>query len=166
MRAMEAVEEAGRDALQELRQVLGVLRTAEGQESLTPMLGLADIRRVVSDMSEAGLDVSLTTNGVPEALPTSVDLAAYRIVQEALTNVLKHAGPEATAEVRVSGADGMLTIEVVDRGSGDTTLPGSGHGLVGMRERAALLGGTFTAGPRLGGGFRIEARLPLERRLP
>ena len=114
-------------------------------------------------MGSAGLDVSFSSNGVPDSLPARVDLAAYRIVQEALTNVLKHAGPTPEAEVRLSTRDNMLTIEVIDRGSGASTLPGSGQGLVGMRERAALLGGTFEAGPRLGGGFRILARLPMEQ---
>jgi signal transduction histidine kinase len=92
-----------------------------------------------------------------------VDLASYRIVQEALTNVLKHAGPDPQAEVRLSVDDHILTIEVIDRGGGVSTLPGSGQGLVGMRERAMLLGGSFDAGIRPGGGFQIMARLPLER---
>ena len=92
-----------------------------------------------------------------------MSLASYRIVQEALTNVLKHAGPDPGTEVQLHGDDQILTIEVTDRGLGATILPGSGHGLVGMRERAASLGGTFQAGPRAGGGFRILARLPLER---
>ena len=89
---------------------------------------------------------------------------AYRIVQEALTNVLKHAGPTTKAEVRLAHADQMLEIEVTDRGEGVSTLPGAGQGLVGMRERTALLGGTFDAGPRPGGGFAVLARLPLEPR--
>lgn len=163
IRAMEAVEEAGREALQELRQVVGVLRSDEKQEDLAPLHGLAEIPRLVADMRDTGMDVSFSNDGVPDALPAKVDLASYRIVQEALTNVVKHAGPAPQAEVRLSGTDQMLTIEVTDRGSGVSTLPGSGHGLVGMRERASLLGGTFEAGPRLDGGFRIMARLPLER---
>jgi len=163
IRAMESVEEAGREALNELRQVLGVLRADEEPEALGPMLGLADIPALVSEMNGAGMGVSLSSEGAPADLPAGVDLASYRIVQEALTNVLKHAGPDPEPEVRLSTNDQMLTIEVTDRGSGSSTLPGSGHGLVGMRERAALLGGTFEAGPRLGGGFRIMARLPLER---
>lgn len=163
LRAMRAVEEAGREALEELRQVLGVLRADGEHEGVVPMHGLADIPDLVAEMRRAGMDVSLCNDGAPDHLPTRVDLASYRIVQEALTNVLKHAGPDPKAEVRLSGADQMLDIEVTDRGSGVATLPGSGQGLVGMRERAALLGGAFEAGPRPGGGFRIMARLPLER---
>ncbi len=125
------------------------------------MHGLADVPDLVTEMRGAGMDLSLVDDGVPEALPTRVDLAAYRIVQEALTNVLKHAGPDAEAEVRLAARDGILTIEVTDRGSNPSTLPGSGHGLVGMRERTAMLGGGFEAGPRPGGGFRVAARLPL-----
>ena len=164
-RAMEAIEKAGREALNELRQILGVLRPGEARESLVPTHGLADIPGLVAEMGEAGMDVSLSTIGVPHDVPAGVDLAAYRIVQEALTNVLKHAGQDPTAEVRLSTDDRMLNIEVTDHGSGVTILPGSGQGLVGMRERTALLEGTFEAGPRPEGGFRIVARLPLERSL-
>lgn len=163
LRAMAAVEEAGREALDELRQVLGVLRADRDREGLAPTHGLRDIPGLVAEMKSAGMDVSLSADGVPNDLPARVDLASYRIVQEALTNVLKHSGPDARAQVRLSSDDEMLTIEVTDRGSGVSTLPGSGQGLVGMRERAALLGGSFEAGPRPGGGFRIMARLPLER---
>ncbi|MDH3306747.1 MAG: sensor histidine kinase [Acidimicrobiia bacterium] len=163
VRAMEAIEQAGREALDELRQVLGVLRPDGHREALGPMHGLADIPGLVREMNDAGLKVSLSNNVVHDVVPAKVDLATYRIVQEALTNVLKHAGPDPTAEVRLSANDQMLTIEVTDRGSGVSTLPGSGHGLLGMRERAGLLGGTFEAGPRPEGGFRIMARLPLER---
>jgi signal transduction histidine kinase len=165
IRAMEAVEEAGREALVELRQILGVLRPGEDRESLVPMNGLADIPSLVAEMSNAGMDVSLSDDGVPDEVPAGVDLAAYRIVQEALTNVLKHAGPDPKAVVRLSTEDQTLNIEVTDRGSGVSTLPGSGHGLVGMRERTSLLGGTFESGPRPGGGFRIVAHLPLGRSL-
>ena len=164
IRAMEAVEEAGREALTELRQILGVLRADSEEEGLAPMHGLADIPDLVTEMRSAGMDVSLVDDGVPEALSARVDLASYRIVQEALTNVLKHAGPDAEAEVRLAARDGILTIEVTDRGSNPSTLPGSGHGLVGMRERTVMLGGGFEAGPRPGGGFRVAARLPLESR--
>jgi signal transduction histidine kinase len=90
-----------------------------------------------------------------------VDLSAYRILQEALTNAFKHAGPDARAEVRLSTGDQHVTIEVLDNGRGGTILPGSGHGIVGMRERALLLGGSLQVGPRLGGGFQVVARLPV-----
>lgn len=166
VRAMEAVEEEGREALEELRQILGVLRADGDHQDLVPVHGLADIEDLVADMRSAGMDVSLSTQGVPGDVPAQVDLASYRIVQEALTNVVKHGGPDASAEVRVGSVDGDLTIEVIDRGTGASTLPGSGHGLAGMRERTALLGGSFEAGPRSGGGFRVVARLPLVRSTP
>jgi signal transduction histidine kinase len=162
IRAMKDIEEAGREALGELRQVLGVLRSDQQGENLVPVHGLAEIPGLVAEMRATGLDVSLSSDGVPDALPANVGLASYRIVQEALTNVLKHAGPTPEAEVRLSTRDHMLTIEVTDRGSGASSLPGSGQGLMGMRERAALLGGTFEAGPRIGGGFQIMARLPID----
>lgn len=163
VRAMEAVEREGRQALEELRQVLGVLRADENQTDLVPVNGLADIDDLVADMRSAGMDVSLDNEGIPTDLPSQVDLASYRIVQEALTNVVKHGGPNPRAKVRVTSNDRHITIEVSDRGSGVSTVPGSGHGLAGMRERTTLLGGTFAAGPRSGGGFRVIARLPCER---
>ena len=164
IRAMEAVEDAGREALNELRQILGVLRSDEQPDDLVPIHGLAEIPSLVAEMTGAGIDLSYSGDGAPTVLPARVDLAAYRIVQEALTNVLKHAGPDPKAEVRLSANDQMLTIEVTDEGSGVSTLPGAGQGLVGMRERAALLGGTFEAGTRPGGGFRIMAGLPIDQR--
>lgn len=163
IRAMESIEDAGREALEELRQVLGLLRADEERQGRLPVHGLANIPELIADMRTAGMDVSLFNEVEPDRLPTKVDLASYRIVQEGLTNVLKHAGPEPRAEVRLSSTDRMLSIEVTDRGEGDTTLPGAGQGLVGMRERAALLGGTFEAGPRPDGGFRIMAHLPIGR---
>jgi signal transduction histidine kinase len=162
MRAMEAVEAAGRDALSELRQVLGVLRAGGQSEDPVPVHGLADIPGLVAEMRGAGMDVTLSDGGAPDQVPARVDLASYRIVQEALTNALKHAGPDPAVEVRLATEDGMLVVEVADRGSGVSVLPGSGHGLAGMRERANLLGGTFEAGHRPGGGFRIMAHLPFE----
>lgn len=165
IRAMEAVEEAGREALEELRQVLGVLRGDQGRD-LVPVHGLADIPELISDMRSAGMDVRLDTRESPKALPAQVDFASYRIVQEALTNVLKHGGPDAKAEVRLNRTRDTLNIEVTNSGSGVSALPRSGHGLVGMRERANLLGGTFDAGPRPDGSFQILARLPIEQSSP
>jgi signal transduction histidine kinase len=164
MQAMRAVEDAGRQALDELRQILGVLRTETGGQSWAPAHGVAEVPGLVAEMRGAGMDVTLSTDAVPAGLPSGVDLAAYRIVQESLTNVLKHAGPTTQAEVRLAHANRMLEIEVTDRGTGVSTSPGAGQGLVGMRERTALLGGTFEAGPRPGGGFTVLARLPLEPR--
>ncbi len=168
LRAMGAVEEAGRQALDELRHLLGVLRPETDHDGLGPQPGLADLPRLVEQTRGAGLDVSLATDGVPARLPARVDLFAYRIVQEALTNVLKHAGPGARTEVRLGTEPGGIVIEVLDDGRGAAVLPGSdgaaagarGHGIVGMRERALLLGGTLDARPRPGGGFRVAAHLP------
>lgn len=161
LQAMEAVEHAGRQALDELRHLLGVLRPTGDEGSLVPQPGLADVPRLVDQFRAAGLDVSLRMADLPRGLPTRVDLSGYRIVQESLTNVLKHAGPKARTEVRVSAADGAVDIEVSDRGHAAAGLPGSGYGIVGMRERALLLGGSLTAGPQIDGGFRVAAHLPV-----
>ena len=168
LRAMGAVEEAGRQALDELRHLLGVLRPESDLDGLGPQPGLADLPRLVEQTRGAGLDISLAGDGVAGGLPARVDLFAYRIVQEALTNVLKHAGPGARTEVRLGTDRRGIVIEVLDDGRGATVLPGPdpddagarGHGIVGMRERARLLGGTLDAGPRPGGGFSVVAHLP------
>jgi signal transduction histidine kinase len=166
VRAMAAVEEAGRQALGELRDLLGVLRPDSEGDGLGPQPGLADLPRLVDRVREAGLDVSYEASGLPTALPDRVDLFAYRIVQESLTNVLKHAGPGSHAEVRLERDVGGVLVEVLDDGpsAGDDRVEaagGPGHGLVGMRERVLLLGGDFDAGARPGGGFRVSAHLPL-----
>ena len=175
LRAMGAVEQAGRQALDELRHLLGVLRPETDPDGLGPQPGLADLPRLVEQTRGAGLDVSLATNGVVAGLPARVDLFAYRIVQEALTNVLKRAGPGARTEVRLGTDRRGIVIEVLDDGSADKGLESasgrrledsdrpdgrSGHGIVGMRERARLLGGTLDARPRPSGGFSVVARLP------
>jgi signal transduction histidine kinase len=168
LKAMGAVEEAGRQALDELRHLLGVLRPETELDGLGPQPGLADLPRLVEQIRGAGVEVSLATDGVSAELPARVDLFAYRIVQEALTNVLKHAGPGAHTQVRLASSRNRIVIEVLDDGQGITVMPGSvpaqggarGHGIVGMRERALLLGGTLDAGPRPGGGFQVVARLP------
>ncbi|MGW0826113.1 sensor histidine kinase [Streptomyces sp. NPDC002845] len=165
--AMAAVEEAGRQALDELRHLLGVLRPAADRDRLGPQPGLTDLPRLVEQVREAGLDVSVT-DSIRAPLPARVELSAYRIVQEALTNVLKHSGPRTRAEVRLRGDKEGITVEVLDDGRGVApSVPGAaregtgGHGIVGMRERALLLGGTLDAGPCPGGGFRLTARLPV-----
>ncbi|MFD0318971.1 sensor histidine kinase [Streptomyces flavalbus] len=166
--AMAAVEEAGRQALDELRHLLGVLRPDAERDGLGPQPGLADLPRLVAQVREAGLRVSVT-GAPPGPLPARVDLSAYRIVQEALTNVLKHSGPGTHAEIRLDDTGDCLTIEVLDDGHGAAVRSVStaheglpGHGVVGMRERALLLGGGLDAGPRPGGGFRLAARLPVK----
>jgi signal transduction histidine kinase len=159
--AIGAVEQAGRRALDELRHLLGVLRPDAASEELAPQPAVAQIGALVNQLEQTGLDIALVTD-IQSELPARVDLFAYRIVQEALTNVLKHGGVDATADVRLTESDGHIEIEVADTGKGTTTtLPGAGHGIVGMRERAVLLGGSFEAGSRLGGGFRVLAKLPI-----
>ncbi len=161
-KAMTAVEDAGRAALDELRHLLGVLGPRSGDLPRAPAVSLADLPRVAEQMEHAGISVSLDIGEIPDSLPARVDLSAFRIVQESLTNALRHAGPGATARVRVSTDNGELHIEIVDDGLGsDPWVGGSGRGLAGMRERAELLGGRFEAGPTEGGGFRVLATIPL-----
>ncbi|MEU4493733.1 sensor histidine kinase [Streptomyces sp. NPDC023998] len=165
--AMAAVEEAGRQALDELRHLLGVLRPEAERDGLGPQPGLADLPRLVEQVREAGLDVSIT-DGIRAPLPARVELSAYRIVQEALTNVIKHSGPRTHTEVHLRGDKGGITVEVLDNGRGAAvqSMPGAsrgkaaGHGIVGMRERALLLGGSLEAGAGPDGGFRVAAHLP------
>ncbi len=163
--ALEAIEESGRQALAEMRILLGVLRP-EGEEALrTPQPGLARLDGLVEQVVGAGLPVSVAIGGEPRPLPAGVDVSAYRIVQEALTNSLKHAGPRASARVHIDFGVSDLGIEVVDDGRGSASEladgNGAGLGLVGMRERAAMLGGDLRAGPLHGGGYRVRATLPL-----
>jgi len=166
-KALAAIEATSRAALEELRRLLGVLRRrdSEPQGDLTPVPGLADLDSLLAEVAKAGLAVRLRVEGTPSQLPAGVDLSAYRIVQEALTNVVKHAGP-ARAQVVVGYGDQDVTVEVTDdgRGVGASTGDGQamvGHGLIGMRERVAAFGGDLEVGPRPDGGFRVAARLPL-----
>jgi signal transduction histidine kinase len=165
-KALVAIEVTSRGALEELRRLLGVLRQAdEPQGDLAPVPGLADLDGLLAEVGKAGLAVELQVNGTRPPLPAGVDLSAYRIVQEALTNVVKHAGP-AHAQVVVGYRDQEIRVEVTDDGRGAVTSVGdgrvgSGHGLIGMRERVAACGGDLEVGPRPGGGFRVAARLPL-----
>ncbi|RKN36161.1 sensor histidine kinase [Micromonospora musae] len=158
------IEETGRATLRELRRLLDVLRTdAEPDADLAPQPGLAGIETLTEQVREAGLPVTLRVDGDPVVVEEGVALAIYRIVQEALTNALKHAGA-ATAEVRIGYDGAAVVVEVTDDGRGP--VPGSrgvGHGLVGMRERVGLYGGVLQAGARTGGGFRVHARIPVEQ---
>ncbi|MGK5440801.1 sensor histidine kinase [Micromonospora sp. URMC 105] len=161
--AIATIEDTSRVTLREMRRLLDVLRTdAEPAADLTPQPGLAGIEALVEQVREAGLPVTLHVEGTPGPVEEGVSLTVYRIVQEALTNALKHAG-EATAQVRLTVAAGYLTVEVTDTGRGPGPGPDRiGHGLVGMRERVGLYGGTLRTGPRPGGGFRVSARIPME----
>jgi signal transduction histidine kinase len=159
--AFRSIEASGREALVELRRLLGILRTGDEQLAIGPQPGLASLGSLVEQVREAGLPVDLRVEGEQVQLPPGVDLSAYRIVQEALTNTLKHAG-RAHAEVVVRYAVSALELEVVDDGVGaPASVNGSGHGLIGMRERVALYGGVLEAGARNGGGYAVRARLPL-----
>jgi len=162
--ALATIEETSRTALREMRRLLDVLRTdPEPVGELAPQPGLAGLDGLVEQVREAGLAVTLTATGQNGPLEPGVALTVYRIVQEALTNTLKHAGDLAAAEVRLDQGTHWLTLEVFDTGRGPTArTDGIGHGLLGMRERVALYGGTLRVGPRPGGGFRVYARIPLE----
>jgi signal transduction histidine kinase len=157
---LEAIERTGRQALIEMRRLLGMLRVGGEPPAHTPQPTLRELDELVAQVREAGLPVELQVEGEPAALPPGVAVSAYRIVQEALTNVLKHAGP-ARARVVVRYAGRELELEIVDDGRGSIRAGEAGHGLVGMRERVALYGGDFDAGTRNGGGFVVRARLPL-----
>src|SRR6266542_944234 len=160
--ALAAIKQASKEALGELRSVLDVLRQVDEASPRAPTAGLASLDDLVARTAAAGLEVRTRVEGEPRALPAGVDLAAFRIVQEALTNVARHAGP-ASATVRVAYGDDDLTVQVDDdgRGPGGGT-SGGGNGIPGMRERAAALGGRLRAGPRPGGGFQVLASLPLD----
>jgi signal transduction histidine kinase len=165
--ALEKIENSARQALDETSRLLNVLRDPGEEAGLAPQPGIGELDALAASVRAAGLPVNLVIDGDLTALPAVVDVSVYRIVQEALTNVLKHAGP-ARAEATIGCAAGTVTVEVTDNGTGPpgTGSPGGGHGLAGMRERAAVFGGELTAGPRLGGGFAVRARLPVGGDLP
>jgi signal transduction histidine kinase len=164
--ALAAIETTCRSALIEMRRLLGVLRQ-EGQTeaALVPAPGIDDLHALITQASGAGVDVKLKLNGRLSELPSSIDLSAYRIVQEALTNTIRYGGTQA--EVLLDCSDAELTIHVTDRGHATAgsrrapMAPGSGQGLIGMRERVSVFGGELAAGPTPGGGFHVQARLPL-----
>jgi signal transduction histidine kinase len=158
--ALEAISHTSRRTLQEMRRLLGVLRDEEGELLHSPAPGLADLPRLVDDVRGAGVPVELAVEGEQQEVPHAVELSVYRLVQEGLTNVIKHAG-KASASVTVRCLPSTVEVEVIDDGRGAASSNGaSGHGLQGMQERVALWGGTLQAGPRQGGGFRVLAELP------
>jgi len=156
--ALVAIQDTGRQALTDLRRLLGLVRD-EDTMRLAPRPGLQELDALVDEMRKAGVPIEVEIQGTPRDLPAGIDLSAYRILQEALTNVLKHAG-EARARVVVVYAPNAIELEVVDDGRAPSH--GHGHGLVGMRERVTLYGGTLEAGPAEHGGYRVRARLPLD----
>ena len=165
---LASIESTGRHAMTDMERMLGMLRATEvTDQALSSQPGLSAVEGLAASVSHAGLPVEVTVEGPPVELPASVDLSAYRIIQEALTNALKHAGP-AHAGVNIRYGPDCLELEIVDDGQGasgdrgDDHL-GGGRGLIGMKERVSLFGGELDAGPRLEGGFRVHARLPLAR---
>ncbi|WP_328495660.1 sensor histidine kinase [Streptomyces sp. NBC_00414] len=170
-KALEIISGTGRQALAEMRRLLGVLRTGEHQESgeYVPQPDVEQLDELIEQCRTSGLPVDFKIEGTPRPLPSGVELTAYRIVQEALTNTRKHGGPNTGASVRLVYFDDGLGLLVEDDGKGaphelyeEGGVDGQGHGLIGMRERIGMVGGTLDAGPRPGGGFRISALLPLK----
>jgi signal transduction histidine kinase len=169
--ALEKIENSARQALEETSRLLDVLRDPDEVAGVAPQPAIGELDALAASVRAAGLPVNLVIDGNLAALPAVVGVSVYRIVQEALTNVLKHAGP-ARAEVAIGREQDTVTIEVTDDGAGQhgneqhgNGSGGGGHGLAGMRERAAVFGGELTAGPRPGGGFAVRVRLPLGDRL-
>lgn len=167
--ALQAIRLASKNGLRELRAILNVLRQADAAEPTTPAPGLAQLDALVANAVQAGLPTELRVTGEAVELPMPVDLAAYRIIQESLTNSIRHAGP-ATATVSLTFSDAELLIEVADNGQGPPkdaprgaprNMSNGGHGLIGMQERAAAAGGTMRAGSTPGGGYLVSARLPV-----
>ncbi|MFJ6850376.1 sensor histidine kinase [Streptomyces sp. NPDC091271] len=166
--AMLTVEMAGRETLSGLRRMLGALRQADQDEEgqghatapLRPAVGLANVEQLAATTTAAGVRVEVRWQGRRRPLPADIDLAAFRIVQESVTNAVRHSGADS-CQVRLDYRADELAVEVSDRGKGGGTSTDTGYGLIGMRERAALLHGDFTAGPRPGGGFLVAARLPV-----
>ncbi len=156
--ALEAIESTGRSALAELRRLLGVVR-GDGAE-FAPQPGLDGLDELVAQVRSAGLAVAISVEGAPRPLPAGIDLSAYRVVQEALTNTLKHAHA-SRADVALRYGEDTLDVEVRDDGSGNGNGGGSGSGLIGMRERVVAFGGSLSTGPGAGGGFTVSARFPL-----
>ena len=164
--AAATIRQMGREALDEMRRLVGVLAEESGEPALAPQPTMADLESLVERARGAGLEVELTVRGERSELPAGIDLAAYRVVQEALTNTVKHARARRAAVAVTYGRD-ELELCVADDGAGpsgeEAAVPSGGHGLVGMRERVTLYGGELVAGERDGGGFEVRVRFPLEQ---
>lgn len=161
-RTLDTIADVSRAALTEMRALLGVLRTPDGEAELGPQPSIGDIPSLVASARDSGLDVSFVTTGTPRPLPIGAGLALYRIAQEGLTNVLKHAGPVVAAYLQLIWGEDDVRLVVSDDGRGAAARgDGRGGGIEGMRERATVFGGTLAAGPKAGGGFEVRAALPL-----
>ena len=161
--ALGAISSTGRQALAEMRRLLGVLRSDDGPPGVVPLPGIGQLGELLEQTRASGLAVSFTVQGVPGPLPGGLALAAYRIIQESLTNTRKHGGPRASAQVLLRYCEDVLVLQITDDGRGVTVADDAGHGLTGMRERVALYNGTLHAGPLPGGGFQVTATLPFPR---
>lgn len=160
--ALADISRTGRQALAEMRRLLGVLRSNGARSPVSPLPGISQLGDLLAQTRNAGLDVTMTVSGTPRPFPAGIDLAAYRVVQEALTNVRKHAGPAARAAVAVRYGHSELSLEITDDGRGAAAYcDGAGHGLTGMRERVEMYGGTLQVGARPAGGFQVAARIPV-----
>jgi signal transduction histidine kinase len=163
--ALVNIQDAGREALADMRRMLGVLREDGRPVELSPQPSMRDVHQIVQRCNESGVPTELHIDGEPPSRAVGPEMTGYRIVQEALTNVIKHAGRPARAVVRITYRDGLMRVEVIDDGQGASTAAierTTGHGLIGMKERVELYRGTLHAGPRPGGGFRVAATIPLE----
>jgi signal transduction histidine kinase len=159
--ALGAISRTGRQALAEMRRLLGVLRTEDEHATLAPLPDIDQLGELLDATRASGIPVRFTLEGVPQVLPGGAGLAAYRVIQESLTNVRKHAGPEAAATVLLRFCEDGVLVRVTDDGHGSAAASdGEGHGLTGMRERVGLYGGTVQAGPRPAGGYQVTVRLP------
>jgi signal transduction histidine kinase len=158
--ALDSIEETAVQALAEMRRLLGMLRESDDEVALAPQPSLAHLDELVAHIREAGVPVDVHVEGAPRDLAPGVDLSAYRIVQEALTNALKHAGP-TRARVVIRYGEDSIQLEVEDSGKGGATTQDGGHGLAGIRERVELFGGDLESGPRSNGGYAVRATLPL-----
>jgi signal transduction histidine kinase len=159
--ALHSIQGLGREALGEMRRMLGIIRADNGGAPAAPQPRLADIPALIDRTRDSGLSVELVIEGTPSDLAPGIELSAYRIIQEALTNVLKHAA-SASVQVRLGYSEHQLEVQISDDSEGAAaTDDGTGHGLIGMRERVEFFGGDFAAGPRSGGGFGVAARFPI-----
>ncbi|GAA1719368.1 hypothetical protein GCM10009765_79680 [Fodinicola feengrottensis] len=159
--ALDAIVDTGRQSLAEMRRLLDVLQDSPDRSvDWRPQPGTRQLPSLIDRIRDTGMPVDFSVDGVVRALPPTIDVSAYRIAQEALTNVVKHAGPDPCAAVRLRYEDSQILLEVTDHGTGPTEPIEPGHGVRGMRERAALLGGDLEVGPKPDGGYRVWVRLP------
>jgi signal transduction histidine kinase len=164
VQALETISDAGHSALTEMRRMVGLLRAPEETSETEPLPRLAEVEQLVEKVRAAGVSVDLEVEGDVRPLADGTELSAYRIVQESLTNSVRHGGPDVTAKVAISYSEDHLDLLILDDGRGASAESGDevGHGIVGMRERITVLGGEFSAGPKTGGGYQVHAIIPIE----